>query len=238
VSAAAYGAVSDVVGEDDNGATGVGGSGVAVGSGASGGAGAGSVGPGGTQVQVQAQGIDTANAIIIEGEELVQDEVLPCGKRHKRCTSNVWHYFTKKKLIKEANGKTYLQVWAHCNQPGCKDKARAEGNYGTTGFLIHLRTAQSLVKGQLQLKSEKDAETNMTLVQPYKYDEEASLKKFYLAIIMHEYPFNISEHEYFVEFIKSLRPSFPIKSRVTIRKEIMNMFLQEKEKLYDYFKTV
>jgi hypothetical protein len=94
------------------------------------------------------------------------------------------------------------------------------------------------VKGQLQLKSEKDAETNMTLVQPYKYDEEASLKKFYLAIIMHEYPFNISEHEYFVEFIKSLRPSFPIKSRVTIRKEIMNMFLQEKEKLYDYFKTV
>jgi hypothetical protein len=145
VSAAAYGAVSDVVGEDDNGATGVGGSGVAVGSGASGGAGAGSVGPGGTQVQVQAQGIDTANAIIIEGEELVQDEVLPCGKRHKRCTSNVWHYFTKKKLIKEANGKTYLQVWAHCNQPGCKHKARAEGNYGTTGFLIHLRTAQSLV---------------------------------------------------------------------------------------------
>ena len=55
---------------------------------------------------------------------------------------------------------------------------------------------------------------------------------------MHEYPFNISEHEYFVEFIKSLRPSFPIKSRVTIRKEILNMYVHEKEKLYAYFTTV
>jgi len=47
----------------------------------------------------------------------------------------------------------------------------------------------------LQLKCEKDGEKNITTVQPYRYDEEASLKKFYLAIIMHEYPFNISEHE-------------------------------------------
>jgi hypothetical protein len=38
---------------------------------------------------------------------------------------------------------------------------------------------------------------------------------------MHEYPFNIVEHEYLVDSIKSLRPSFPLKSRVTIRKEIM-----------------
>ena len=94
------------------------------------------------------------------------------------------------------------------------------------------------MKGQLQLKCEKDGEKNITTVQPYRYDEEASLKKFYLAIIMHEYPFNISEHEYFVDFIKSLRPSFPIKSRVTVRKEILNMLLQEKEKLYPYFKSV
>jgi len=90
----------------------------------------------------------------------------------------------------------------------------------------------------LQLKCEKDGEKNITTVQPYRYDEEASLKKFYLAIIMHEYPFNISEHEYFVDFIKSLRPSFPIKSHVTVRKEIMNVFLQEKEKLYTYFKCL
>jgi len=62
------------------------------------------------------------------------DEPLVGGKRRKRCTSNVWEYFTKKQVIKEDNGKTYLQVWAHCKQPGCKHSARAEGNYGTTGF--------------------------------------------------------------------------------------------------------
>ena len=83
----------------------------------------------------------------------------------------------------------------------------------------------------MQLKWEKDGEKNITAVQPYRYDEEASLRKFYLAIIMHEYSFNISEHE-------SLRPSFPIKSHVTVRKEILNVFLQEKEKLYTYFKSV
>jgi hypothetical protein len=48
---------------------------------------------------------------------------------------------------------------------------------------------------------------------------------------MHEYPFNIVEHEYLVDFIKSLRPSFPIKSRVTVRKEIMDTYLGKKETL-------
>jgi len=69
-------------------------------------------------------------------------------------------------------------------------------------------------------------------IQPYKYDQEASLKKLNLAIIMHEYPFNIVEHEYLVDFIKSLCPSFPIKSCVTIRKEIMENLLEEKNRLY------
>jgi hypothetical protein len=121
-------------------------------------------------VQVHAQGIDTANAIVAEGDEPVQDEVLPCGKRRKRCTSNVWQYFTKRKLIIKAHGKTCLRVREHCNQPSCKHKGRAKGNYGTTGFWTHLRTSHNTVKEQLQLKSEKDAETNMTLVQPYRYD--------------------------------------------------------------------
>ncbi|KAK3130001.1 hypothetical protein QOZ80_6BG0487660 [Eleusine coracana subsp. coracana] len=55
---------------------------------------------------------------------------------------------------------------------------------------------------------------------------------------MHEYPFSMSEHYYFVEFIKSLRPSFPLKSRVTVRKGIMDIFLEYKDKLYAYLKTV
>jgi hypothetical protein len=167
----------------------------------------------------------------------IEDDV-PTGKRQKKCTSDVWQYFTKKKLVIEDNGKTYVQLWAHCNWPRCKHKGRCESNYGTTGFWTHLRVAHSIVKGQQQLAVEKNGGKDIAVVVPYKYDEEVSLRKFYLAIVMHEYPFNISEHEFFVDFIKSLRPSFPIKSRVTIRKEILNMFLAEKERLYDYFKSV
>ena len=45
---------------------------------------------------------------------------------------------------------------------------------------------------------EKDNGKGIKVVVPFRYDEEESLRKFYLAIVMHEYPFNISEHEYFV----------------------------------------
>ncbi|WVZ52414.1 LOW QUALITY PROTEIN: hypothetical protein U9M48_003470, partial [Paspalum notatum var. saurae] len=147
--------------------------------------------------------------------------VLERGRRSAH--ADVWQYFTKKNVIIEDKGKTYSQ-------------GRAESNYGTMGFWTHLRTTHSTVKGQQQLK--KDHGTDITAVEPYRYDEQASLKKFYLAIVMHEYPFNISDHEYFVQFIKSLRPSFPIKSRVTVRNEIMSMYLEEMDKQYNYFKNV
>jgi hypothetical protein len=81
----------------------------------------------------------------------------------------------------------------------------------------------------LQLKAEKDHGKDVTNIQPFKYDLGTSLKKFYLAIIMHEYPFNIVEHDYFVDFLKSLRPSFAFKSRVTARKDIMDIHIEEKD---------
>ncbi|KAK8453774.1 hypothetical protein SEVIR_5G340775v4 [Setaria viridis] len=209
-------------GSGGNGAAGGGNCGAGVG-GNCGAAGGGNVG------QQGLQGTYTTNAIIIEGDEPapVEDDQ-HCGKRQKRCTSDVWQYFTKKRVVIEDNGKTYVQVWAHCKWLKCKHKGRCESNYGTTGFWTHPRMTHSIVKGQQQLKVEKDEKKDITFVVPYRYDEDASLRKFYLAIVMHEYPFNISEHEYFVEFIKSLRSTFLIRSRVTIRKEIMNMFLAEK----------
>ena len=55
---------------------------------------------------------------------------------------------------------------------------------------------------------------------------------------MHEYPFTVAEHKYFVKFIKSLRPSFPFKSRITVRKEIMQLYKEEKNMLYAQFKKL
>jgi hypothetical protein len=176
--------------------------------------------------------------IVPDDEEEEEERVHLTGKRFKSRTSEVWKYFTPKVEVVEVNGKKYEQMWGYCNFPKCNTRYRAEGTSGTTGFKNHLRTKHSTLVGQQQLKVGKDPGTELTHVKPFKYDQEISLKKLNLAITMHEYPFNIVEHEYLVDFIKSLRPSFPLKSRVTIRKEIMETFLEEKETLYKYLKTM
>lgn len=66
---------------------------------AAGGGGSSAAGVGGQQ------GTDNANAIVVEGEEAQDEDGQPSGKR-KKCTSDVWQYFDKKKLIIEDNGKT------------------------------------------------------------------------------------------------------------------------------------
>jgi hypothetical protein len=111
-------------------------------------------------------------------------------------------------------------LWGRCKFPRCRKEYRAESDKGTTGFWNQLKSAHTVVKGQKQLSVAKDHTKNIVVIEPYRYDPEVSLRKLYLAIIMHEYHFIIVEHECFVEFIKSLCPSFPIKSCVTVRKDM------------------
>lgn len=47
------------------------------------------------------------------------------------------------------------------------------------------------------------------------------MTKFYEAMIVHEYPFNMVEHEYFQELVKSLHPNYPLKSHATVRENIV-----------------
>lgn len=159
----------------------------------------------------------------------------PQQKRQKKSTSKCWDDFKLSAEWAEVDGKRVKVQWATCNH--CTFKRERNSRNGTSLFLNHLKT-HNLSSGQQQLKVGKNATTSSSPIEPYRYDQEASLRKFYLAIIMHEYPFNIVEHEYFIEFIKSLRPSFPMKSRITVRKELMAIFVEEKAKLYEYFRSV
>ena len=183
---------------------------------------------------------DTPAAPVNIGEDDQDDEEQAhlSGKRYKKCTSHVWKYFTKKKEVIEVDGKQYEQLWGYCNFARCNKRYRAEGPCGTTAFKSHLRSKHSIVEGQQQLNVGKNTGSEIAHIVPFKYDQEVSLRKLNLAITMHEYPFNIVEHEYLVDFIESLRPSFPIKSRVTVRKEIMDRYLEEKETLYAHLKTI
>jgi hypothetical protein len=153
------------------------------------------------------------------------------GQIGKRLTSWVWQHFTRYEIdVEQPDGSNVKQKWGKCLR--CSHKAKADASNGTKAFSNHLKLKHCLVKGQQQLsQSGNDIAT-------YKYDEKASVRLLYYAIIMHEYPFIVAEHKYFVKFIKSLRPSFPFKSRITVRKEIMQLYKEEKNMLYAQFKKL
>jgi hypothetical protein len=118
----------------------------------------------------------------------------------KKLTSWVWEHFTRYDVeVEQTDGSIVKQKWAN----------------GTKAFSNHLKLRHKILKGQQHLTQNGDT------IATYKYDENFSVRLLYYAIIMHEYPFSIAQHKYLVKFIKSLRPSFPLKSHVTVRKEIM-----------------
>ena len=118
------------------------------------------------------------------------------------------------------------------NAKKCPHKAKADSSNGTKAFSNHLKLRHKILKGQQHLTPNGDT------IETYKYDENFSVRLLYYAIIMHEYPFSIAQHNYLVKFIKSLWPSFPLKSHVTIRKEIMDLYIEEKNMLYAQFKKL
>lgn len=165
-------------------------------------------------------------------------EVLPPpGKKQKKCSSEVWQHYTKYKVSKKGSDDTVIvEEYVKCNK--CSYKRRCESNCGTSVFWNHLNNKHNIKSGQQQLQMKKSEDGTEGAVETYRYDETVSLKKFYMAIIMHEYPFNIVEHDYFVDFIKYLRPTFPIKSRITVRKDIINIYEEEKKKLWQHLLTL
>jgi hypothetical protein len=122
-----------------------------------GGSGISSNGNGGnaTGIPSQEQGHVVDGNDDVEVIAIDQDEPL-ARKRSKKCTYDVWPYFTKKDVIVEVDGKKYIQTWGHCNFPKCRAKYRAESNQGTTRFRNHLKSTHNIVKGQQQLNIEKD----------------------------------------------------------------------------------
>jgi hypothetical protein len=186
-----------------------------------------------------AGGGGAANVVITEQETGVDGTcsagVEPSTKRQKRSTTKVWEFYTKLTETHERDdGTIEVQVCAKCKK--CTYRTRGVSNKGTTVLWNHVNAKHDVKKGQQQLKVQKSE--GKDIVETYKYDPEVSLKKFYEAMVMHEYPFMMVEHELFVDFIKSLRPNFSFKSGITTSKEILDMHLAQKKKLFDQLKTV
>lgn len=80
-----------------------------------------------------------------------------------------------------------------------------------------------------------DPEGKLNSLTSFKYDKENVREVLAKMIIVHEYPFRMVEHPFFVMFAKSLNPRFEPMSRVTIKSDCMKIYALEKKKLMAFF---
>ena len=57
-------------------------------------------------------------------------------------------------------------------------------------------------------------------------------------IVKHNYPFNMVEHEFFEIFCNNLQPMFRLISRNTVRADILKLYEQENDKLYNFLDSI
>nr|KYP65073.1 Putative AC9 transposase [Cajanus cajan] len=61
------------------------------------------------------------------------------------------------------------------------------------------------------------------------YNEENARRELALMIILHEYPLSIVDHIGFIRFVAAIQPLFQLPSRNTIKKEILDIYADEKQ---------
>ncbi|KAG8634076.1 hypothetical protein MANES_17G010201v8 [Manihot esculenta] len=70
------------------------------------------------------------------------------------------------------------------------------------------------------------------------FNQEKSRKELACAIMLHEYPLFIVEYVGFTKFVATLQPLFKMVSRNTIKKDILNIYDLEFNKLYKYLEKL
>lgn len=69
---------------------------------------------------------------------------------------------------------------------------------------------------------------SFAMVKNHKYDQEKSRIDFARMVILHNYPFNMAEHEYFEIFFNGIQPMFKLVSRNTVRYDVFKVHKIEK----------
>ncbi|OMO54906.1 putative Zinc finger, BED-type [Corchorus capsularis] len=123
-------------------------------------------------------------------------------------TSTVWSEFKDV----TSNGTDFGQC-IHCKKQIKKNKSRS-----TTQFKRHLETCPALTNGKFDMAKMREAAAHW--------------------ILMHEHPFSIMEEEGFNMMQKRGMPQWEKVSRVTIKKDCMQVYEVEKKKLKAVLKNV
>lgn len=90
------------------------------------------------------------------------------------------------------------------------------------------------MRGQTTIQVAKNSETGKVEAMPYKFDPQKSRMDLAVAIVKHDYPFNMGEHEFFEYFLHGLNPNFKFMSRNTLRSDVLSLYKLEKDKIYKF----
>ena len=156
------------------------------------------------------------------------DPLPPCmaisSTEHNKGRSDVWGHFTKQ--------KPYFKKKAKCNYCGDLIKDLA----GTSGMRNHLiRCKENPNREAFKRQKLSSSTTEGVSVGPSptisKFDQNTSRMKLVKMFVKSEFPFRFVEDEDFRDFVRSLQPRFEVPSRTTLRREMWELYEDEKAKL-------
>ncbi|CAN6196343.1 unnamed protein product [Urochloa humidicola] len=144
--------------------------------------------------------------------------ISPVQKRMKRICSKkslVWRHFST-----GLNGEKPIAVCNHCGQQYACDRS----THGTSTLWNHLRSL-------CPLEPLKGHELNKKNPGTPKYSVEACRKALADMIIIDEMPFRSVEGEGFKRYSMVLQPKFELPSRITVARDCMQVYYDEKPRL-------
>ena len=142
------------------------------------------------------------------------------GKDGETFRSPMWKHFTY--LVVNNQEK------AQCNY--CKKLFVGKSSYGTSHLKQHFdrcprrKTAGGDIR-QMILKTDSKGNVNSGA-----FNEKQKIEKLAKIIILHDYPFSMEEHRGFRYFTTTIQPLFKCPCRKTVKKHILNIYGEERDK--------
>jgi len=144
----------------------------------------------------------------------------------------VWNDFVK---FEGPKGNEIAQR-KHCR----KEFVGASGK-GTSHLKNHLEKCNGKGGediGQQMLSISKSFLETAAIVKNHKFVQLESRMDFAKMVIVHNYPFNMVEHEYFEIFCNGLQPMFKLVSQNTVRSNVFEVYKSENEKFHNHLEKL
>jgi len=177
-----------------------------------------------------------SNAGSIAVDETQTPQAVSVGQKRNREQSKVWEHFTPVPGTMGTNRR------ATCNHCG-SNYACGSKNIGTTNLWSHLdgrckkysyRVIRDTKQQTLVLQPKKEVGVDGVKSGTLKaigYTNDACRKALASMVIVDEMPFRVVEGAGFLNFCQVMQPLFKVPSRVTVARDYMKLYFEEKAKL-------